>query len=334
MFILVISFCLKSRIIAYFCIEIMIKMYHLTRYTIQAVAALSLAMAFTGCFTGIESTPKITVDEKDRVAIANSSERDTLSDIKGEPIEQWKPGKRLYVTDDKALMLFGEESQSGSLQGTYIIYDGMDRALTITGQEVAEFRFHTADGRRMRYRSGHSPEEISRMGSVNIPLTIEESMVGAVRSRLKGSTYYIMTSLWYDLNEQSLYGKKFIPVRIIDVKEGNTVYPVRLLLEDAGGYRFQMFMSVGDSRKAPRGFSSLFSATDPRLRYPDITDQVWDNIVNGRVAIDMTRDQCCLAIGSPAEVKRRSDHNYLIEIWTYENGHYLMFKDGILSGYR
>ena len=48
----------------------------------------------------------------------------------------------------------------------------------------------------------------------------------------------------------------------------------------------------------------------------------------------MTRDQCRMAIGSPAEVKRRTDNNYLIEIWTYENGHYLMFKDGILSAYR
>ena len=118
------------------------------------------------------------------------------------------------------------------------------------------------------------------------------------------------------------------------MKDGNTIYPVRLLIDDGNGYRFQLFMSVGDSRKAPRSFASLLSETDPRLKYPDTPDAVWNNIINGRVAIDMTRDQCRLAIGSPAEVKRRTDNNYLIEIWTYENGHYLMFKDGILSAYR
>jgi hypothetical protein len=136
------------------------------------------------------------------------------------------------------------------------------------------------------------------------------------------------------MNEHSFNGRKFIPVKILDVKEGNTIYPVRLLIDDGNGYRFQLFMSVGDSRKAPRSFASLLSETDPRLKYPDTPDAVWNNIINGRVAIDMTRDQCRMAIGSPAEVKRRTDNNYLIEIWTYENGHYLMFKDGILSAYR
>ncbi|MDE5920617.1 MAG: hypothetical protein K2G82_03250, partial [Paramuribaculum sp.] len=67
---------------------------------------------------------------------------------------------------------------------------------------------------------------------------------------------------------------------------------------------------------------------------PDTPDAVWNNIINSRVATDMTRDQCRLAIGSPAEVKRRTDNNYLIEIWTYENGHYLIFKDGMLNSYR
>lgn len=310
-----------------------IQMNSLKRFTLQSVVSILLATSVTGCFTGIESTPKITATEKDLVG-TNNGERNLLSDIKGEPIEQWKPGKRLYVTDNKALMLFGEDNTAGSLQGDYLIYDGIEKALTITGQEVAEFRFHTADGRCMRYRSGHSPEEISRMGSVSIPLTIEESVVDEVRRRLKGSTFYIMTSLWYDLNEHSFNGKKFIPVKILDVKEGNTIYPVRLLLDDGNGYRFQLFMSVGDSRKSPRSFASLLSETDPRLKYPDTPDAVWNNIINSRVATYMTRDQCRLAIGSPAEVKRRTDNNYLIEIWTYENGHYLIFKDGMLNSYR
>lgn len=61
---------------------------------------------------------------------------------------------------------------------------------------------------------------------------------------------------------------------------------------------------------------------------------MWTNIINNRVSPGMTLDECRLALGSPAKVSRRPDHSVLREIWSYENGIYLMFVDGILSSYR
>ena len=93
-------------------------------------------------------------------------------------------------------------------------------------------------------------------------------------------------------------------------------------------------MSVSDKSKSGRNFSMLFSLSDPRLRYPEITDEVWANIQNGRVAKFMTRDECRIALGSPKSIQRRNIITVLQEMWTYENGVYLLFDDGILQSYR
>ncbi|QCD41540.1 hypothetical protein E7747_04035 [Duncaniella dubosii] len=61
---------------------------------------------------------------------------------------------------------------------------------------------------------------------------------------------------------------------------------------------------------------------------------MWDKIINGRVALDMTREECRLALGAPREVDRGADNSYIREVWLYENGIYLVFEDGILKLYR
>lgn len=85
---------------------------------------------------------------------------------------------------------------------------------------------------------------------------------------------------------------------------------------------------------APRGFATLFSFTDPREKYPQISDETWANIIRGRVALGMTRAECRLALGTPDDVIHRNDHNYLYERWNYDNGVYLVFRDDILENYR
>lgn len=52
-----------------------------TRFTLQYAASILLAVSATGCFTGIESTPKITANEKDLAKISGG-ESNLLSDIR------------------------------------------------------------------------------------------------------------------------------------------------------------------------------------------------------------------------------------------------------------
>lgn len=55
---------------------------------------------------------------------------------------------------------------------------------------------------------------------------------------------------------------------------------------------------------------------------------------NGTVTEDMTRDECRLSLGAPDNIDRRAGYSVLREVWSYENGRYLIFEDGLLRSYR
>lgn len=297
---------------------------------LPAVSALLLQ----SCFTGIESTPKITANDVRRENIVDRRENSFLADVVPSPLSRWEKGKRFYVTDDKISIIFGLSSESQGLKGSYITYDSARDIVSITGEPVAEIRFIDLDGHSLNYRAEKSLEELSGQASVSVPFTIEQSIVDEVRSRLNGNRYYVMTSMWYDANDQSLNGRKFIPVTVEEVEPGNSVYPVKVKLRTDDGIGFLLFMTTGANPKAPRSFPSLFSFDDPHLRYPNITDENWQLIINGRVTRDMTRDECRLALGAPSNITRRNNNDYFFELWNYENGRYLVFQDGLLRDYR
>jgi hypothetical protein len=78
----------------------------------------------------------------------------------------------------------------------------------------------------------------------------------------------------------------------------------------------------------------LFSFDNPRKNFPLVTDENWSKIMHGRVAVDMTRDECRLALGSPSRIDRYQGTTAYGERWSYENGVYLIFFDGVLSSFR
>ncbi len=300
---------------------------------IGMAAALSAAAMLTSCFTGVESTPKITAGDVKRANVRTSPESTFLADISGEPASKWAIGKQFYVTDTKINSVFGTPSaQTGDLTGTMLTYTGSEPVTTIVGDPATDFIFTDRSGNRLRYRSVDATR--SDTASFDVPFTIQMSVVEEVARRLNGKRYYVLTPIWYDRDGQSYTGRKFIPVEVAAVAPGNNVYPLSLLLRTDDGAAFILFMSVGSNLRAPRGFATLFSFTDPREKYPQISDETWANIIRGRVALGMTRAECRLALGTPDDVIHRNDHNYLYERWNYDNGVYLVFRDDILENYR
>lgn len=295
---------------------------------------LSVAM-LQSCFTGIESTPKITAGDVRREKITSRPEESYLSDILPQPLDSWQPGKRFYVADNKFSILFGKSSpEAQNLQGQTLLFHHADEVTSITGDKVVQLSFTTPAGRIITYDTGQSRASIDRAMQVEVPFTVDMDLVDSVATRIKGQQYYVITPSWYDTALQSRTGRKFVPVTVTDVLPGTAFYPILLKILDENGQPFCLLMSVGHDMKAPRKFASLFSLSDPRLRYPTITDANWRNIILGRVAEDMTRDECRLALGSPATVDRRPGYSIMSEIWTYENGIYLIFEDGILRSFR
>ena len=93
-------------------------------------------------------------------------------------------------------------------------------------------------------------------------------------------------------------------------------------------------MSVGKGRGATRTFDSLFAFDNPRNRYPEIKDDVWELITRSRVREGMTRDECRLALGQPSDILRIPTYGGMQERWTYTDGIFLIFDDGFLTKYR
>lgn len=302
------------------------------------VAAFFVAFALSGCFTGIEGTPKIGTRELLRQNVVTTLE-DTLLNCAGpQPLSEWSLGKLFQVTDDRinlALEPSGDVAPPRS--GDTLSFVGKQPVASLTDRMDTELAFTDRAGHRYTYRINAPVEELDLRNRIIVPFTIELSMVDSVRKVLLSNTYYIRTSVWFDKHGNAESGLRYVPVTISDVQPGNMVYPARLQFVTGGAAvpdTAWVYLSVGDMSRNSRSFGSLFSVTDPRRKYPAIADSTWTNIVHGKVARYMTQEECRLAIGQPASIDRFQGTNVYTERWVYENGRYLIFEDGILKSYR
>ncbi len=303
---------------------------HLSTF-LTVTAMLPLA----GCFTGIESTPKITADDVKKQKIVVTPEQMFISDIGEAPLSEWSKGKRFLVTDDRIALIFGASARGVTpLCGEELIYQSYDSVPAITGDGATLLEFSTSKGDILKYKVDAPVRSVLSRRSVEIPFTIDLDVVAAVRERLATKRVYVTTSMWFDRDGRQVTGRKFIPVTITDVSPGNVNYPFYVCFVDDRGKSGGVYMSLGASHQSTRNFDTLFSFTDPRLRYPNVSDDNWQNIINGVVALDMTREECRLALGFPKEIDRRPGYGGVEERWIYTDGVYLLFEDGLLRDFR
>lgn len=321
------------------------------KHIISGLTIFVASMMLAGCFTGVESTPKIKASEVKRHDMGTKEEKSFLSDIRPEAPVYWKEGKKFYVTNPKIALLFNEITQSRPLQeGDYITFLSMTEAPSITDRGATVITFVTPDGREVIYRVEMPLSKILENKKFTIPFTIEQSIVDAVGERLKGKKYYITTPSWLpdttvlakgiSTPSANMYvaGLRHVPVEITDVTPGNEAYPVSIVFKELTGAfpgkKFKTFMTAGSDNIATRNFEMLFAFDNPRKKYPRITDEVWKLIINSRVQAGMTRDECRLALGAPIVINYLPYSNSEVEHWSYDNGIFLEFKDGLLNRFR
>lgn len=286
----------------------------------------------TSCFTGIESTPRITEkDVKRNDALIAGEASEIASKLRPIPVTQWVAGRRFLVTDAKISLLFEKEPKIAP--GEVIVFDNIANEISIIGEEVAVLTFHKENDSMkipMRYKAGLSMSELSP--SFTLPMSVDLDMVEAARNILVGKEFYIITSMRVDsLLTPVNKGRRCVPVRIGNVLVGNDDYPLRVDIIDDLGRESSVAMTVGESLSSTRNFDKIFVLENPRLRYEAISDQVWENIVNSRVAPGMTTIECSLAIGSPGDIRKWHNGGSYFEGWVCDNGNYLIFIDGVLS---
>lgn len=288
------------------------------------------AFALHSCYTGVEVTPRISEKQVSREIGAPSAESKLLGSVEGQPPSEWKKGKVFTLTDGKVNIVYLPASISSTLQpGDTLRFETMAPATTLTGAEMTDITFLTPDGQTVTHRMETPLRTLQESTSAVLPFLVEATVVDSVRSILNDRTLWTLTLQRYSTNGQPVDGRKFQKVKVSDVRAGKGEYPVEVIIGDE-----MLFLSVEPKRHSTRRFSALFSLTDPRKNYKHITDKNWELITRGQIADGMTMEECKLALGTPKEIERDATYGALIERWTYENGIYLFFTDGILTRFR
>ncbi len=299
---------------------------------LRIAATLTISVAATSCFTGVESTPKITDADVRRETSPATPDETYLAGINPTPVGKWVPGRQFLVTDSKISLAVLPQSFGGTQlnQGDTLRFSALHRAMSVTGAEVSDLEFNGSNGVKYTYRVDRPTDSVSQR-PLEIPFTVDLTIVSATGKKLLDKDFFILTSARRDSLGGLKRARKFIPVRITEVSPGTAVNPVRVKVADSFGDTGYLFLNPeARSSRASGSFASVLSLSDPRKRYPAILDEAWENIINNRVRPGMTRDECRLAIGAPVDIIRRPGYGYLYEAWRYENGTYLIFEDGIL----
>jgi hypothetical protein len=311
---------------------------------------LVLPMMLAGCFTGVESTPRITASDVKKQKVVVTDEQKFLSNIAPEPPSKWRAGKRFRVTDNKISIIFNSSvANTDSLSNSDIYFQSFVLATSLTGNDATDVILTDRHGSFLSYRVNIAQSELAQKERLEIPFTVEYSVVEDVDSIMRGQKYYITTPLWYNHSLHSINGLRHIAVNIESVTPGNHVYPLAVNFKldkmsvDQKGITslglsadsiYTVFMTVGAERSSTRNFDVVFSFTNPRKKYPNIDENAWSLIEQSKVIIGMNRDECRLALGAPRQIDNIPTSSVVLERWSYDDGVFLIFEDGILTRFR
>lgn len=298
-----------------------------------------ITIFFSSCSTGIESTKKIRMTKEDQKLMAKSEEQIYAASLQGSPLSAWEKGKAFLAMSDRTLYIFEPNGSSANvigqdLTGEKLIYVGVDRLVNPDLKDECIILF--SDGNNtFRYRTKKTMDEASNgIDSSKLPLLADLDLVESWRHKLAGMTLWTRSNLWYDANGNRLPGLKFAKVTVNDVIPSTGDFPMKVKIKAPGGEEAYLNMNYTSDMYDSRNFAALFYLSDPKKKYPNITEENWQLIQRGKVGEGMTKEECKLAIGNPDEVQSGHSRSETIDIWQYNDGIYLMFEDGLLTRFR
>lgn len=317
------------------------------KYRIRSILNRCLIVIYltvlAACSTGIESTKTIKMTKDDRRMSEDSPEEVLAGMISSQSIADWKPGKRFLVVDNKASLIYegfsnrGAQPMQDSIAGMILRFEGVNHRATPGGTAVTVVRLLNGE-HEVSYNTGRSmASSDSLFSGLDMPFMIDLDMVQLADSLLAGLDVWTNTRLCYDNDDNMLEGEKFRAVKIVKVVPGNALFPLRVFFTASDGKPVSVFMNVASKRSSgneSRTFASLFLLEAPKLKYPSISPEFWDRICRGDVAIGMNKTECRLALGSPSDVISGHDWDSLLDVWSYSDGSYLKFQDGLLVNFR
>ncbi|MBO5720906.1 MAG: hypothetical protein J6R61_05215 [Bacteroidales bacterium] len=262
-----------------------------------------------------------------------------LTNFKRDSIKDWEQGMEFVCVLDELPILL--EPRSGikedykNLKGTKFKYKGLEETQTWRGFETCIV--YESNGVEFVYKiSKQITEILSTDFNPLLPELVSCDYILFADSLLRGKTLYIKTPNWYSVNGVEESGKKLIPVIIQKIEAGNKIFPLSIIFKTSEGREAMVYTTMFASQYMSQysTFDKLFTFSNPKDKYPQIKEEVWQLITQSKVALGMTKDECQISIGLPDGVSQIPEYSGLRERWTYNTGSYLEFKDGLLVKFR
>lgn len=304
-----------------------------------AIAAGIFSTCLCGCFTGVESAPKITGrDIRRHGAAAVTPEAGILDAVADSALSLPAPGKR-YVVADNRLSLLLTDSVGRAVDNAVAVGDTLTCSRVFSGNSITGgtqilLAFDTSRNQHVVFHTGVSETDFSKLSSFQIPCSVSLESVSIARNILVGKSVYYLPARRMLADGKEIDGLRYQPVTIVDVLPGTETMPLQIVFRQNDGTEASTFISVGIERTATRNFERVFAIADPRNKYRDIQDDVWQLIVNSQVREGMTPRECKLALGDPHAYRQVPSTMGMVEQWSYDDGTYLFFEDGTLRRFR
>ena len=298
------------------------------------------ALFMTSCGTGIEVTDSVTDKDVQRVVGKGEKTEATITlTAYVDSMAGWNREKRFWVTDERVKQMLyhpGYDLDTMQLAGHILRFDGWTKSdiYNTNARNVDIIFMDESTGQQLVYRYGKTVD--STRSGVSLPMLVDLGLVQHVARQIEGKDFFIRTPIWYDRrSEQMINGRHFIKVHIDSVLPGNAVMPLRVMFTaDDTAEQALVWMIDNHSTMHGRDFDALFTAADPHLSYPEISDENWNLITRGQVVTGMNKVECQLSLGNPIRMNEIPDQAGLREYWYYDGGSYLYFVDGLLSQFR
>lgn len=309
---------------------------HIIKLVLVALAGMFM-LASAACSTGIESTKTIKMNKDDIRQMAKTDEQIFASQIKGELLKDWKPGKEFIAMSDRTLYVFDPVSSvsevDGSMQGDTLQFVGVQSRLNPDLKEECVILFSDGD-QLYHYSTGKlMASAMDDIDSSKLPLLSDLDLILAWKEKLIGNRLWTKSNLWYDKDNHRKDGLKFAEVKVLDIVPSTDEFPLNVKISHNGEISY-IHMNYTSDKADSRNFAAVFFLSDPKSKYPQISEDNWKLIKSGRVGLGMTKDECRLALGNPDEVQSGHSTSEALDIWQYSNGAYLFFSDGLLTRFR
>lgn len=164
--------------------------------------------------------------------------------------------------------------------------------------------------------------------------------IDIAKANLLGKRLYILTSHWLQKTEKgqgymTTGARQFVPVTITQIGLGSPSLPIRMAFKDEnnieafvdiclGGTNSSAYLSIGSF------FDDIFSFSDPKEKYPKISNVIWTVIQQGKIKEGMTEEELLLSWGKPEKINSTIIGAKRMDQYIYEN-QYVYIDNGRIS---